>query len=281
MSIAAELVAALQARFERAAAPLVDALHLPPPATAGKAGEFGALELADGALGLTYVVLDGLLARLPGLRLDSLEGAGALSIARWAQEDDDARRTLGFAAINALTRTLFDRAGYVPPTARDSLGGLAPQRGDHVGMIGLFPTLVRPLLASGARLTVIELRPDLAGERDDYRVTLDAGELAYCNKVLSTSTVLLNGTLDRMLDLCRSASRFDLIGPSAGCLPEPLFSRGVTSIGGTWIEDREGFKTALAHGANWGGCVRKFVIERRNYAGIDADFRDRGKRTSR
>ncbi|HEX7157115.1 MAG TPA: DUF364 domain-containing protein [Burkholderiaceae bacterium] len=263
MSIAAELVAALEARFERDAAPAVRALHLPPPGAVGKAGEFCALELADGALGLTFVLLDGLLERLPGLRLGPLEGADALSVARWAREAaDDARRTLGFAAINALTRTLFDRAGYVPPAARDSFGGLAPGQGDHVGMIGLFPSLVGPLLATGARLTVVELRPDVAGDREGYRITLDAGELAHCNKVLSTSSVLLNGTLDRMLELCRHASRFDLIGPGAGCLPGPLFRRGVTAIGGTWIEDREGLKTALLRGSNWGGCVRKFVIER-------------------
>jgi uncharacterized protein (DUF4213/DUF364 family) len=269
VSIAAELVAALEARFQRSAAravPLVRALHLPPPGTTGKAGEFCALELADGALGLTFVLLNGLLERLPGLRLGPLEGADALSVARWAHEADDARRTLGFAAINALTRTLFDRAGYVPPAARDSFGGLAPRPGDHVGMIGLFPSLIAPLLATGARLTVIELRPDVAGERDGYRVTLDAGELAHCNKVLSTSTVLLNGTLDRMLELCRHASRFDLVGPGAGCLPQPLFDRGVTAIGGTWIEDRDGFKAALLRGSNWSGCARKFVIERRDFA---------------
>jgi len=265
MSLAAELFVALRARFERTAAPRVRALHLPPPGAAGKAGEFCALELADGSLGLTFVLLDGLLTCLSGPHLGLLEGADALLMARWAQEADDARRALGFAAINALTRTFFDRSGYVPPKARDSLGGMAPQRGDHVGMIGLFPTLIAPLLASGAQLTVIELRPDLAGQREGYRVTLDAGELAHCNKVLSTSTVLLNGTLDRMLGLCHAASRFDLIGPGAGCLPEPLFSRGVTAIGGTWIEDREGFKTALVNGSNWAGRARKFLIERHDY----------------
>jgi uncharacterized protein len=268
MTLAADLVAALETRLRGAAVPEVRALHLPPPDTPGKAGDFCALELADGSLGLTYVLLDGLLARLPGHRPDSLLGADALSIARWAVEADDVRRTLGFAAVNALTRTLFDRAGYAPPSARDSFGGLAPGPGDHVGMIGLFVPLVEPLLATGARLTVFELRTDLAGEHEGYRVTLDPKELVRCNKVLCTSTVLLNGTIDRLLELARGAIRFDLIGPGAGCLPDPLFARGVTAIGGTWIEDSAAFKSALASGAKWGSFARKFVIERSQYPGI-------------
>lgn len=268
MSLAADIVDALEARFRNSEVPAVRALHLPPPDAPGKAGEFCALELSDGSLGLTYVLLGGLLARLPGQKFDELAGADGLGIARWIHEADDARRTLGFAAVNALTRTLFDRAGYAPPAARDSFGGLAPGPGDHVGMIGLFVPLVEPLVATGARLTVFELRADLAGEREGYRVTLDPGELGRCNKVLCTSTVLLNGTLDGLLERACDASRFDLIGPGAGCLPEPLFARGVTAMGGTWIEDAAAFKAALVAGAKWGSFARKFVIERDRYPGI-------------
>ena len=40
--------------------------------------------------------------------------------------------TLGFAAVNALTRELFDRARFVPPTATDSIGGIDPQPGEQI-----------------------------------------------------------------------------------------------------------------------------------------------------
>lgn len=127
---------------------------------------------------------------------------------------------LGFAAVNALSRPLFDRKGFAPLPAAGSLGELDLQTGDHLGMIGLFPPLVSQVRASGARLTVPELRADLAGAGDGASVTLDAGELAHCNKVLSSSTVLINDTIDASLDrCCRLAERFALIGAGPGaCL---------------------------------------------------------------
>ncbi len=127
---------------------------------------------------------------------------------------------LGFAAVNALSRHLFDRKGFAPLPAAGSLGELDLQTGDHLGMIGLFPPLVSQVRASGARLTVPELRADLAGAGDGASVTLDAGELAHCNKVLSSSTVLINDTIDASLDrCCRLAERFALIGAGPGaCL---------------------------------------------------------------
>ena len=60
------------------------------------------------------------------------------------------RRTLGFAACNALSRTVMDRMGFAPPRATDSIGGIAPQAGDHVGMVGLFSPLLKQVTAAGA-----------------------------------------------------------------------------------------------------------------------------------
>ena len=137
-------------------------------------------------------------------------------------------------------------------------------------MIGLFPPLAKHVLNAGARLTVVELRSDLAGQREGYRVTTDRRELATCNKVVATSTLLLNGTLDDMLAACSNAQRFALIGPGAGCLPDPLFARGVTLVGGTWITDREAFREALRTGSPWTRAARKVAIRRHDYPGFEA-----------
>jgi len=118
------------------------------------------------------------------------------------------------AAINALSRCIFDRIGYVAPDSADSIGELDPRAGDRVGMIGLFGPLLGRCTEAGARVTVIELREDLVGEHDGYRVTLDAAELASCNKVLCTSSVLLNGTADRILGHCTGAERLAITAPA-------------------------------------------------------------------
>lgn len=274
MHVAQDLLASLQRFGERSALPKVRALLLPPDAPVTSiAGEFCAIELEDGSLGLSYVLLDpstrGLVARGGAPEL-GLEGADALDIARWVAGPSGARRALGFAAVNALTRCLFDRAGYEPPASGDSIGMVAPQPGDHIGMIGLFPPLVPRIVASGAKLTVVELRGDLAGQREGYRVTTDRAELAGCNKVIATSTMLLNDTIDDMLAACSNASTFALIGPGAGCLPDALFARGVTLVGGTWITDSEAFRASLAAGTPWTAAARKVAISREDYPGFDA-----------
>jgi uncharacterized protein (DUF4213/DUF364 family) len=274
MDVAHELLSLLQRFGDRAALPRVRGLLLPPPVPPTSiAGEFCAIELDDGSLGLSYVLLEESTRRLVAQGGDpslGLEGADALAVARWFADESGARRALGFAAVNALTRCLFDRAGFVPGPSADSIGMLSPQPADHVGMIGLFPPLVKHIVQAGARLTVVELRSDLAGQREGYRVTTDRNELAGCNKVVSTSTLLLNGTLDAMLAACAQARSFALIGPGAGCLPDPLFARGVTLVGGTWITDREAFRESLRTGSPWSAAARKVAIRREAYPGFEA-----------
>ena len=330
MSFATDLVTALERATAGQPIPRVRALHLPPAeAAASKNGEFCALELDDGALGISYVLLDDTLQRLIDsgdsggiVGMDALElarafaaplagaggrggagdggtgdggagdrGAGDGGVGNLRTADAGAgnagaggagarmadvaaahalRRTLGFAACNALSRTVMDRMGFAPPRATDSIGGIAPQAGDHVGMVGLFSPLLKQVTAAGARLTVIELNPDYAGHYDGYRVTLDAAELEACNKVLSTSTILLNQTVDAMLAHCRRAERIVLIGPSAGCLPDPLFARGVTVVGGSWVTDRAGFIDALRRGDSWSAFAYKFALSAADWPGLTA-----------
>ena len=249
----------------------VRALHLPPtPCNGLKDGEFGAIELDDGSLGLSYVLLDDSLARLSsGEAIDALIGEDALQVASWWRYRDGAARTLGFAAVNALSRHLFDRAGFVPPEAPDSIAGLDPQRGEHIGMVGLFPPLLKPALARGARLTVLELRPELAGTQAGYRVALDSRALADCDKLLMTSTVLLNHTLLQVLAHCQRARRIALIGPGAGCLPGVLFEHGIHTLGGSWITDGPGFTRALCAGQPWRANARKFLLHSEDWRESD------------
>ncbi|MBL0150851.1 MAG: hypothetical protein IPP87_20100 [Ideonella sp.] len=248
-----------------AARPRARALHLPPlPWNGTKDGEFGALELDDGSLGLGYVLLGDTLAALAGDAAASRASTGtdALALAQRWRSGDPASRALGLAAVNALSRHLMDRAGFVPPPATDSIAGLAPQAGEHIGMVGYFPPLLKQVTSCGARLTVLELRTDLVGERDGYTVTTHPEALHDCDKVLCTSTVLMNHSLDDVLAQCHRATAIALIGPSAGCLPDALFARGVTAIGGTWIMDPAALIAALKSGTPWSAHARKFVLTR-------------------
>lgn len=248
--------------------PRVRALHVPPPPADGsRRGEFAALELEDGSVGLAYVLLDDTLARLRRGESTSLAGLPALDVARAMAGPPGVPRTLGWAAAQALAACLTRRAGWAPPSAGDSLADLAPGPGDHVGLVGLFGPLMSRLVASGARITVVELRPELAGRHDGYEVTLDTSALRQCNKVLATGALLINDTLDTVLAHTRGAQRVGLIGPSVGGLPDILFARGVHVLGGTWVEEPAAFVRALAAGQERAGAARKFTLAREAWPG--------------
>jgi uncharacterized protein (DUF4213/DUF364 family) len=254
--------------------PRVRALHLPPARPADAlAGESCAVELDDGSLGLSYALFDDTLDRLRE-RAEGLVGMAGLALAQGlapsAGSDRGLARTLGLAAANALTAALWRRAGWAPPTATDSLAGLDPRLGERIGMVGLFAPLVPRIRERGAELVVIELRAELQGTHEGVPVTGDPTVLSDCTQILATGTVLLNGTLEGLLAHARRATRFVLIGPSAALLPDALFERGVTALGGSWIVDRAGFVAALRAGNRRGPTARKFVLERSAYPGLPA-----------
>lgn len=250
----------------------VRGLHLPERfARDAKESEFCALELEDGSIGLTYLLLGDTPQRMraaaPGA---GLAGRSALEIARRHGSADPVDRVLGLAAINAICQGLLLANPGVLDWTSDPLGMLDPRPGDRIGMVGLFGGLAARIVAAGSRLVVVELDPALAGPRDGYEVTLDRGALLGCDKVLSTTTLALNDTLDEVLDACRGARSIALVGPGGGFLPDPLFARGVTLLGGSAVVDRDAFVAATVRGEPWGASVRKYCIRRDAYPGVDA-----------
>jgi uncharacterized protein len=270
-SVAHRFVTLAERISERLRLPRVRAFHLPPQGLAdSKGAEFCAVELDDGSVGLTYLWRGETLQRMHAdLHRDDIEGQAAIAVARGYAMDDPLARAIGFAAINALSQQLFARAGWLPTDAADSLGQVQPKSGEHIGMIGLFPPLVRRITAAGARLTVLELDPRLAGDHDGFRVTLDPRDMAGCRQVVSTCTVLINDTLDAVLQACHQADYLAIVGPTAGCVADPLFDRGVRSIGGRRITDVDGFRDALRAGEKWGKFSCKYSIAPQDYPGID------------
>lgn len=272
MSLAQDLLQQLERLTPFGRLPAVRALHLPPPPLpGGTKGEFCALELEDGSVGLSYVLLGNTWAELAASDLcRTLPGQDALTVAQGFAQSDGLQRTVGFAAVNALTRWLFNRSDFAPPASADSIGHLDPQPGETVGMIGHFTPLIPRITERGARLLIAELREDLVGERDGVRVTLDAGELAPCRKLLATGTLLLNDTLEAMLAHAPAARQIALIGPSVGCPPDALFARGVTFLGGSWITDPPAYLAALCEGRSAGNAARKFGLTTTQYPGWEA-----------
>ena len=234
--------------------PAIRHLELPPASPTGTGrNNFAALVLADGTVGLTYVALDDALA---GLRAQApaggpaLTGQSPLALLAHYEASTGWQRSLGMAAINAISQYVLAAGAPLEPMP-DTLAMLAIKPGEHIGMVGFFGRLVRPILAAGARLTVIELDPSLTREEPGLSVTLDHRQLRTCTSVIVTGTTLLNASLDTVLGHCAPGAQVNLLGPSASCLAEPLFARGVTRVGGFQVRDTEAFLALWRGGQRW------------------------------
>jgi uncharacterized protein (DUF4213/DUF364 family) len=159
--------------------------------------------------------------------------------------------------VNALSRHLLDRARFQPDLATSSLGSLRLGPGSRLGMVGFFPPLVRRAREEGVPLTVLELKEELVQEGPGLTVTLDPARLAGCTHVVCTSTTLLNDSLEPVLAHARGCEEFVVVGPSSPLVPDALFARGVTSVGGAWVVDPAALAERIVRGERWGDATRK------------------------
>ena len=252
---------------------------MPEPAPApDKDAEFGMVMLEDGSAGLYYAWLGesqrGMNERFSMVHLTSLS---ALELAGYYRSDAEDKCSLGLAAINAITRCVYRHAGYSPLAAMDSLGAATINSKDHVGMVGYFPALVKKLREKQMRLTVLELKSQFPVQDELVQVTLDPMQLYACNKILITASTLLNNTLDDILQYAKHADAITVLGPTAGFFPDPLFTRGVTAVGGTEITDAVTAIQRLRNKQSLGDAARKFLVTRDSYPGFRQLFSTRDR----
>ncbi|WP_169307097.1 Rossmann-like domain-containing protein [Ferrimonas sediminicola] len=230
--------------------------------------KFGAVELEDGTVGLTYTKLGDALSILQDDTLyRSYLGQPVTHLARLYLASTQWQRVLGAGALNAISQMLLRQRGFDYSRAEDTLDLLRLSDADRVGMVGFFPPLLDSLKARQIPVTVIELKAELAREEEHLRVTTDPTALRGCNKVLITGTTVINHTLAPLLPLVTEANEVALVGPSVGLLPEVLFELGVTSVGGRVILDGPAFLERWKNGKKWKDSALRYSLHRNHYPG--------------
>lgn len=240
---------------------------IPDPA---REAEFGILALEDGAAGLYYAWLGGAQAELPQrFQAADFAGVDVMDVARLYLAGADAERSLGLAAISAVTAHFYRRAGYRPPSAPDSMAGLDVGPGDRLGFIGNFVPLVRYARARGVDVAVVERKAHMVHAEPGLVISLDPRVLHDRSHVICTGTTLLNDSFEAMLPHCPHARRLVLVGPTVGFFPDAVFARGVDAVAGTAIVDTAQALARVAAGAAIGDAGRRTLIARDDYPGFD------------
>jgi uncharacterized protein (DUF4213/DUF364 family) len=251
--------------------PPIANIFFPPFYEGGQPGDaqFMAISLEGGATGISYVLLpDEKMEEYNALQPLDFVGKNPRGFALEFGHEDPIKEMISLATINAICQHVMRETNFAVDSATDSLGLLQVSAGDRVGMVGLFYGLTQTIKRAGAELVVIEKKEQLIHKYPDLPITLDPAELSTCNKVLCTSTTILNNSLDEILSHCSPDAFVSIIGPTAGFFPDPLFARGVDVLGGRVVKHGDRFLQRLAQRQRWGDATQRICFQKETYAGI-------------
>ncbi|MBW2367837.1 MAG: hypothetical protein JRH15_08115 [Deltaproteobacteria bacterium] len=244
--------------------PPISDIFFPPFHKGGQPNDaqFMAISLESGAAGISFVLLSD----------ETMEQYNTLKPSQeFALEfgnKDPIKEMISLAAINAICQHVMKETRFVVESAIDSLGLLSVSAGDRIGMVGLFFGLVKTIRNAGAELIIIEKNEQLIKKYPNLPITLDATKLRTCDKILCTSTTILNNSLDEILTHCSPDAFISIIGPTAGYFPDPLFARGVDVVGGRVVKNGTQFLQLLAEGKRWGDATQRTCFQKETYTGI-------------
>ncbi len=251
--------------------PPIENIFFPPFYKGGqpKDAQFMAISLEGGATGVSFVLLpDEKMEAYTALRPPDFIGKDPRVLAIEFGNDDPVKEMISLAAMNAICQHVMRETSFEVDSATDSLGLLSVSAGDKVGMVGLFSGLIKTIKKVGAELVVIEKKGQLIKQFPNLPITLDTTKLSTCNKILCTSTTILNNSLDEILAYCSPDAFVSIIGPTAGYFPDPLFARGVDVVGGRVVKNGALFVQLIAEGKRWGDATQKTCFQKGTYASL-------------
>ena len=263
-----KIVTKLTANFSM---PPIENVFFPPFYTGGQPrdAEFMAISLQGGAAGLSYVLVpDNKKPSYSSLQPADFIGKDPQKYAAEFGTADPIKQMISLAAINAICQQVMLETHFKVDSTTDSVGLLSISEHDRVGMVGLFSPLIKTVRHANAQLVIIEKKASLIEKFPHLPITLDATELQACNKILCTSTTILNNSLDEILAHCSPDALISVVGPTAGYFPDPLFARGVDMVGGRVVKNGALLIERLEQKKRWGDATQKICFCKETYAGI-------------
>jgi len=218
---------------------------------------YTAVMLTNGNVGVAYTFRESASAGCSvfmGMR--PLVGRSTTEVLTYLGSNEGVESTLGLAVANALA----NKPG--PDQQEGDVLEILPIRPeDRVGMVGYFGPLVAPLEKRGCDLTIFERN---AGRSKRVLPAEEAlTRLPSSDVAIITSTSLILGDLDRLLEAALPCREVALVGASTPLVPGVLRERGVTLLSGITVTDGPGILQIVSEGGGmglFGGRIRKVNI---------------------
>jgi len=215
---------------------------------------YTAVMLADGNVGVAYTFHEDASAGCSVFRgLRPLAGRMTSDVIGYLGSPESVESTVGMAVANAL----MNRPGPGQQEG-DILEALGLRSDDRVGMVGYFGPLVMPIEERVRELTVFERN---AARSDRVLPAEEALEqLPSCDVAVITSTALILGAMDGVLEAAAGCREVALVGASTPLAPSVFAAHGVTLLSGVTVNDPKRILQIISEGGGmglFGKAVRK------------------------
>jgi len=196
------------------------------------------IRLDDGHAGVCFTPSSELICCQHNIKAGGLAGSSSLEIAELANSWRLHEAAVGVATINALSQIILDKEDmkFLLIEGSNCIDEINIKKDDIVAMVGYIRPFIPTIRSKAKKLLIIERSQALLEFSDNILPDTACEEIVpESDIVIITGSSIVNGTLDRLLELSKNAREVALIGPTVSMTPSPLFERGATIIGGIKI----------------------------------------------
>lgn len=205
----------------------------------------------------------GLASTLPSIRKNTncskIKFAGDLTnkslneLLSWSLKIPSLERIIGIATLNSVSQHILKIINPYKKLEGNLLNHLNIKADTKITVIGLIKPLIKEISKITRSITIVEDALASSSEFNCFNFKNDIDELKeeeiFTDILICTGTVLLNNTLEHILEkFRRKARKIILLGPTASMIPDILFDYGVDIVGGMQFFNSEATLQVLQEG---------------------------------
>ena len=180
---------------------------------------------------------------------------------------------MGIAALNALSTLVWEKtehSGYELLLGADAFDEIDVKKYRKSVVVGALVPIIRKLMQENADFHILEKDSRTLKEREMpyYLPPERAGEcVPEADLLVITGVTILNDTLPGILAMAKKDAEILVVGPTASMLPDCLFSKGVTMLGGIQVTKADELLDIISEGGSgyhfFGKYAERTVLRRR------------------
>ncbi|WP_027399114.1 DUF364 domain-containing protein [Anaerovorax odorimutans] len=185
-----------------------------------------------------------------------LKGISVLKYIEEIHSDNPLKRTLGIAALNALSTFYWEREkelDYKVVIREDAFEKVDVTKFKKTVVIGALVPMLKKLTKENSDYKVLEMdsRTLKGDELEHYAPATDASiYVPDADLLVITGVTLLNNTLNDLLKIAKKGAEIIVTGPTASMIPDALFKRGVTIVGGIIVTKSDELLDIISEGGS-------------------------------